>query len=86
MEYIGYIAAVLTTVSFLPQVIHTIRVNDTTGISLTMYSLLIVGTICWLSYGVVLGSIPIIVANGITFALSSVIFIIKLKNVIAGNS
>jgi len=86
MEYIGYIAAVLTTVSFLPQVIHTIRVKDTTGISLTMYSLLIVGTICWLSYGVVLGSIPIIVANGITFALSSVIFIIKLKNVIAGNS
>ena len=84
MEYIGYIAAVFTTISFLPQVIHTIRVKDTTSISLTMYSLLIIGTICWLAYGVVLGSTPIIVANGITIALSSVIFIIKLKNVIAG--
>ena len=48
MEYIGYIAAVLTTVSFLPQVIHTIRVKDTTGISLynvrtTYCSVLFVG-------------------------------------------
>lgn len=84
MEYIGYIAAILTTVSFLPQVIHTIRIKDTTSISLSMYTMFIVGTACWLAYGIVLDSIPIIVANGITVALSGIVFAIKLKNVIRG--
>jgi MtN3 and saliva related transmembrane protein len=85
MEYIGYIATILTTVSFLPQVIHTIRVKDTTSVSLSIYSLFVVGSICWLAYGIVLGSIPIILANGITVILSGVIFGIKLKNVVTGN-
>lgn len=85
MEYIGYIAAILTTVSFLPQVIHTIRVKDTKSISLSMYSLFFVGTICWLAYGFVLDSIPMIAANGITVTLTGVIFAIKLKNVVTGN-
>lgn len=85
MEYIGYIAAILTTASFLPQVIHTIRVKDTTSISLSMYTLFFVGTICWLAYGIELGSLPIIIANGITMTLSGVIFAIKLKNVVTGS-
>jgi MtN3 and saliva related transmembrane protein len=50
-----------------------------------MYSLFVVGSICWLAYGIVLGSIPIILANGITVILSGVIFGIKLKNVVTGN-
>ena len=84
MEYIGYIAAVLTTASFLPQVIHTIKVKDTSSISLTMYTLFLIGTLCWLAYGVVLESVPIIVANAITVSLSGLIFSMKLKNVMAG--
>ena len=80
MVYIGYFAAVLTTISFLPQVIHTIKIKDTRSISLTMYSMFFVGTICWLIYGVIIHSLPVILANGITMLLAGIILIMKIKN------
>ncbi|MEL0638822.1 dihydroorotate dehydrogenase (quinone) [Marinomonas sp. TI.3.20] len=81
-EILGYIAASLTTVSFLPQVIHTIKLRDTSSISLGMYSLFLVGTMCWLSYGVVLNSYPMIIANTLTVLLSFIIFVMKVCDVL----
>ncbi|MBD1559757.1 SemiSWEET transporter [Vibrio sp. S9_S30] len=82
LEILGYIAATLTTVSFLPQVLHTIKIRDTSSISLGMYSLFLIGTLCWLSYGVFLESIPMIIANTLTVILSSIIFAMKVIDVI----
>lgn len=50
-ETIGYIAATLTTASFVPQAWHTFRTKDVRGISLGMYSVFTVGIALWLAYG-----------------------------------
>ena len=78
-DLVGYIAASLTTFSFLPQAIHTFRTRDVSGISLGMYSMFTTGVAMWLAYGVVLGSWPLIVANGITLALALCILVMKLR-------
>ncbi len=79
IDTIGYIAAVLTTGSFLPQAIHTFQTKDVSGISLTMYSAFTVGIMLWLVYGVLLVSWPMIVANVITLAFAAAILTMKLR-------
>lgn len=78
-ETVGYAAAVLTTVSFVPQVWHTWRTRNVAGISLGMYVVFATGVFLWLLYGVLMDAWPIVVANGITFALSVAILAMKLK-------
>ena len=68
-DLIGYLAAALTTCSFLPQALHTFRTRDVSGISLGMYSTFTLGVALWLAYGVALAAWPIVVANAITLAL-----------------
>jgi len=77
---IGYTAAVCTSVAFLPQVLHTIRTRDTAGISLGMYLIFCTGVALWLLYGVLIGDLPVIVANVVTLALSLVVLALKLRN------
>lgn len=79
IDLIGYFAAVLTSVSFLPQVIHTLRSRDVRGISLGMYSVFTTGVACWLIYGLILGAWPIVVANFITLLFASAILVMKLR-------
>ena len=76
----GYAAAALTTVSFLPQAVKTIRSRDTTGISLLMYVVFTIGIGFWFCYGLVLHSWPMIVANAITFVLAATILTLKLRH------
>ena len=76
---IGYLAAFGTTVSFLPQAIKTIKTKDTSGISLYMYALFTMGTAFWLTYGLMIGSLPVTIANVVTFAFACVILGYKLK-------
>ena len=80
LEWLGYVAATLTTVAFVPQAIKTIRSKDTRSISLGMYAVFTVGIAFWFGYGIVLGSWPMIVSNVITFALSATILVLKLKH------
>lgn len=79
-EIIGTIAAVLTTAAYIPQTIKTFRHKDTRGLSLGMYSLITAGIFLWLIYGLMIESMSLIFANGITFALSGSILIMKIKN------
>ena len=78
-EWLGYVAATLTTLAFVPQAVKTIRSKDTRGISLGMYAVFTVGIGVWLGYGFVLGSWPMIVANIVTFVLSATILAMKLR-------
>ena len=80
LEWLGYVAATLTTVAFVPQAVKTIRSKDTRSISLGMYAVFTVGIAFWFGYGIVLGSWPMIVSNVITFALSATILALKLKH------
>tara|TARA_B100000886_G_scaffold53998_1_gene33175 strand:- start:1490 stop:1747 length:258 start_codon:yes stop_codon:yes gene_type:complete len=79
-EIIGLLAAFLTTSAFIPQVYKIYKDKNADGISLTMYIILFVGVILWLIYGVLIGSISIVIANGITALLQLSIIIFKLKN------
>ncbi len=77
-DLIGTLAAVLTTISFLPQALHTFRTKDVRGISLGMYSAFTLGVALWLVYGLLLGAWPVVIANVITLALASTILVMKL--------
>ena len=78
-DLIGYAAATLTTLSFVPQALKTFRTRDVSGISLGMYSLFAIGVALWLVYGVMLGEAPIYVANAITLALALAVLVMKLR-------
>ncbi len=79
-EIIGYIAATLTTTSFLPQAIMTIKTRNTDSLSLGMYSAFTLGVFLWLIYGLKIGDNAIIFANAITLLLAGSILLIKLIN------
>ncbi|HSM94758.1 MAG TPA: SemiSWEET transporter [Rhizomicrobium sp.] len=79
-EIVGLVAAFLTTVAFLPQVVHTIRTRSTHDISLRMYSLYTVGIFLWLVYGLLLRDVPLIASNAVTFLLSGTILALKLRH------
>ena len=77
-DWIGYAAAVLTTCSFVPQAVLTLRTRDVSGISSGMYASLTLGVGLWFVYGLSLGAWPIILANAVTLALASTILVTKL--------
>ena len=79
LEWTGYVAAVMTTLAFVPQAWKTIRSKDTRSISLGMYVVFTIGIGFWLAYGIVLGSMPMILSNIVTFVLSATILAMKLK-------
>jgi MtN3 and saliva related transmembrane protein len=79
VEWIGYGAATLTTLAFVPQVLHTWRSKSARDLSLPMMAAFTAGVILWLVYGVALGSAPVIAANAVTLALNLVLIGLKLR-------
>ena len=79
-EWIGYLAAMLTTTSFVPQVWQIWRTKRTQDISLRMYVLFTAGIALWLAYGVLIGAWPVIVANTVTLALTGTVLFLKLRH------
>jgi MtN3 and saliva related transmembrane protein len=79
-DLVGYAAATLTTLAFIPQTLHSWRSRDLSGVSLGMYSLFTMGVTLWLLYGVILESWPIIIANAITLALAGSVLFLKLRH------
>ena len=79
IDLVGYLAAILTTSSFVPQAWHTFRTRDVSGISLGMYGVFSAGIAMWLLYGMMIHAWPIVVANLITLGLASAILLMKLR-------
>jgi MtN3 and saliva related transmembrane protein len=79
VNLLGYAAATLTTMSFFPQALKTLRGADVSGISLRTYSLLTVGIAAWAVYGLLLGDGPLIAANLITLLPAGVVLQRRLK-------
>lgn len=80
LDILGYMAGILTTLSFVPQVVKTWKTRSTKDISLVWLFTFITGVSMWLLYGYFLGSIPIIVANSATLILVTLILAVKLKS------
>ena len=72
-ELVGYLAAGLTTVSFFPQAIKTLRSGDTKSISLGMYGRFTSGVALWSLYGLLVKDGPVLVANLITLVPAAVV-------------
>ena len=78
-NYIGYFAAVCTTMAFLPQAVRVYKTKQTKDISLGTFILMAVGVAAWLVYGIIVKSMPILLANFITLILVLYIFMMKLR-------
>lgn len=76
---IGIVSGILTTLSFLPQVMKTHKSKHTKDLSLGMLILFVSGVSLWTVYGFMIGAAPIIIANVVTLALVIYILIMKLR-------
>jgi MtN3 and saliva related transmembrane protein len=79
LEWLGFVAATLTSASFIPQAVMTIRSRDTRGISRGMYIIFTTGVAFWLAYGIAIDSLPMIFANTVTLALAGTVLALKLR-------
>lgn len=77
-EHLGFIAGLITTASFLPQVWRTWHSKSGKDVSAAMLLMLSSGTLLWLIYGIMIGGVPIVIANAVTFTLVMMIFVLKV--------
>jgi MtN3 and saliva related transmembrane protein len=78
-ESIGLLAGALTTIAFVPQVVKVWSTRSAADISLAMFLIFTLGVLLWFCYGVMIGSIAVIAANGLTFVLTLAIIAMKLR-------
>ena len=76
-EYLGYTAALLGALSFLPQLVKVWRFRSVKDISTGMYVIYALSVILWLAYGIIIKSAPLITAEILTLVLVSAILIMK---------
>lgn len=79
IEIIGYLAAICTTIAFVPQVYRIYKTKSANDVSLLMFSIFSVGVVLWLYYGFTTNNAPVIAANGITLFFSIAILYFKMK-------
>ena len=79
IDILGYIAATLTTIAFLPQVLKTWRSRSAKDVSLVMMITFSIGVFLWLLYGLAIQAMPVILANATTLILALLIVILKIK-------
>ncbi len=84
MVILSFIAAALTTFSFVPQALQVIKTKNTSGLSLTMYIMFVTGVFLWMVYGFWKGDMAVALANVITLAFASIILTYKIAEVIRG--
>ena len=77
--FVGFVAGMLTTVAFLPQVLYTYRKRSAEGRSYTTLITFRAGVLLWFIYGLHLRSWPMILANGVTLVLQLPLLLMKLR-------
>jgi MtN3 and saliva related transmembrane protein len=78
-DWLGYVAATLTTAAFIPQVVKSLRSQSVNDLSLAMLVAFNIGVACWLAYGFLIGAVPLIAANAATLACSLILLVLKIK-------
>ena len=77
---LGTVAGILSTASFVPQVMKAWREGNTEAISKRMYVVTVSAFVLWTIYGFVIGSLPIIVFNILSLVLSGTVLVLKLRS------
>ncbi|MCF6316842.1 MAG: SemiSWEET transporter [Marinosulfonomonas sp.] len=78
VEYVGFLAAILGTICWLPQTLKTWRTKETKDLSLWANLLILATVTLWLIYGILLGAWPLIIANAISIMFIGAIVTAKL--------
>ncbi len=78
IEILGLVAAALSTLSFIPQVIHTWKTKSAKDLSFAMFSIMFTATALWLIYGFLIAALPVIIANGLVLVLLGIILYFKI--------
>lgn len=76
---IGVLAGILTTIAFVPQVLHVYKTRSAKDISFGMYAIFVSGVLLWLVYGWMIMALPVIIANAVTLVLAVAILVGKIK-------
>jgi len=79
ISIIGIIAAFCTTIAQLPQLVKVLKTHQTRDISLWMYIIINFGVVLWLIYGICIYDYPLMIANAVTFILTMIVLIMKIK-------
>ncbi len=79
VDSVGLTAGLCTTASFIPQIVRILRTKSAEDVSLVMILILLAGTVLWLGYGIMIAALPIIISNGVTFLLVSLLLLCKIK-------
>lgn len=80
VEAVGLVAGCCTTLAFVPQVLKAWRSRSTRDVSLGMYVVLAAGVALWLAYGLLIGSLSVTLANGVTLVLVLAVVWLKLRH------
>ena len=79
ISLLGLVAGAFTTIAFLPQVMKTWKSRSAKDLSLGMFSIFTVGVGLWLTYGILINDLPVILANVVTLMLASTLLFFKLR-------
>ncbi|HBL4692471.1 SemiSWEET transporter [Citrobacter sedlakii] len=79
ISWVGYLAASLTTLSFLPQSIKVIATRNTQGISGVMYVMFVCGLVMWLIYGLLIDDMAVSMANLLTLVFALPILVMTFR-------
>jgi MtN3 and saliva related transmembrane protein len=79
LEIIGYIAGVLSIITYIPQVVKLYKTKTTEGLSILMIYLMCISVVLWMSYGFILHNIPMIITNALIVFLTILILCMVYK-------
>ena len=79
VDAVGFAAATMTTVAFVPQVLRIVRTRSAHDISWWMFGIISLAAALWLGYGLLLGALPVVIANVVTLALAATILALKWR-------
>lgn len=79
IKILGLLAGFLTTLSFLPQVIKSLRTKHMDDFNIWFLILMIIGLSLWTVYGLMIRQLPIIIANIATISLNLILLGLKIK-------
>ena len=79
IDILGYLSATFTTIAFLPQIIKTIKTKSAKDVSMGMFVFFTTGVFLWIIYGALTNTMPLIIANTVTFCLAITQIILKIK-------
>jgi len=78
-DLIGLLAGVLTTIAFVPQLLKIYASKSGKDVSARMFVMFSAGVSLWLVYGIMIGSLPVIIANTVTLGLAIAIMALKIR-------